>query len=201
MNYGEITEAVTNEGSDKKYLKHGINGGVIVSSVDVLKLDSPKYQGDIIDVLISNDNNEENRLRLFPFTFNETMTHKRGDKIGSPITITEQQNDYLARIKHIFTKALGDDLFSKAMKGVNSFESMGKNLSIAVGQKKNKFAIMLIDKGGYANVPNWTGGFCALTAEELSSKWNEDKYGKKQLKANVGIEVPSKANDVFDIFS
>lgn len=190
MNYNEMSTVQTNEGSGKKYFNPGVNEGVTITDVITHeKLETAKYSGPAIDFIFTGKNGEEFSHRIFPFTENPAFKHFRGEKQGQVKTKDEQFTDYLANIKHIMTKALGEEVFAKALTKIVDFISMGKTFKQAVDKYKVPFAIMFIaDKGGYTRIPNWTGGFASYDAVELAKSWNEDKYGKKKMNSSTPVE-------------
>lgn len=190
MNYNEMSTVKSNEGPSKKYFNPGIQEGVIVSDVITHeKLETAKYSGPAIDFIFTGVNGEEFANRVFPFVANTTFKHFRGEKKDQLMTAEEQFNDYLANIKHIMTKALGEEVFAKALTKIVDFVSMGKVFKQAVDKYKVPFAIMFIDKNGYTRIPAWTGGFASYNANELT--WNEDKYGKKKMNSSTPVETPT----------
>lgn len=193
MNYGNIVNA--QESSSASYLKHGINENVIVDKVEYKEISTPNYNGAVIDVSFKNDKGAIADWRIFPFNFNSSFVHKGGDKKGKPVTEEEQFNNYLANKKHVFAKAIGEENFGKVMTKVVDFKSLGTTLSTAVEKlPKLPFNLMLIDKGGYPTIPNWTGGFCSYDRLELEAKWDEDKYGKKNTApTTANTEKPAES--------
>ena len=191
MNYNEMSTVKTNEGSGKKYFNPGIHEGVIISDVITHdKLETSKYTGPGIDFIFTGTNGEVFQHRVFPFVTNPTFKHFRGEKKDQLMTAEEQFNDYLANIKHIMTKALGEEVFAKALTKIVDFVSMGKVFKQAVDKYKFPFAIMFIaNKGGYTTIPSWTGGFASYNANDL--KWDENKYGKKKLTSATPVENPT----------
>lgn len=197
MNYGNIVNVQDNN-STSSYLKHGINSDVHVESVEHKELNTANFTGEIMNVNLVNDKGEINTWGVFPFKYNDTFKHLGGPKKGESKTEEEQFNDYLANIKHVMSKALGEENFNKVMSAVKDFKSMATTFGKAVEKlPKNKFAIMLINdnKNGFPKVPNWTGGFCALDPKDLESKWDEGKYGKKtSAPTTSNVEQTSQAD-------
>jgi hypothetical protein len=181
MNYGNIVN-VQDSNSTNSYLKCGINSGVSIESVEHKLLNTPNFTGEIMNVNFTDEKGAIHTWGIFPFKYNEKFTHLGGPKKGQPKTEEEQFNEYLANIKHVFVKALGEENFNKVMTKVEDFKSMASTFATAVEKlPKNKFALMLINdnKTNFAKVPNWSGGFCALNAADLESKWDAAKYGTR----------------------
>lgn len=171
------------EGSTQKYLKHGINK-VKVSSIELATLNTANYQGDVINVEFANEEGAINKWTIFPFQARDNAKKFKGGKEIGLKPADEQLSEYLANIKHIFTKALGsDENFNKVMSKVTDFKTMAVALKAGIKSFGAEFYLMLCDDKGYAKVKNWTGGIAAFKEEDL--EWNEAKYGKKDGPKNA----------------
>lgn len=205
MNNFNFEEVKTNEASESKYLLQGVHD---VKIIDVeYKSLTGGYTGDAWDISFKTDEGLSTSVRLFPFKYNDNLDkYVKGEKAGKQ-TEAEQWESYRSRIKHIFTKALGEENFLKAMKNVKDVPGMFKNLKNGVEKVGQKFSIMIItDKNGYANLPtNWNGGYCTLLESksllEATYLKNITKYGP-QSKPKSGFEAPSTSgSDVLDFFT
>lgn len=159
------------------YLKHGIN-----ENVKILRVEKADWNGDLVADIIFGDGLNEVKMRLFPFKYNEEYKNKK----GVFVTQQEQEDSYLRRVKHIFSKAVGEENFDKAIaKAGDSFESYVNILSKLALDKypaSKPFRLMLTDRGGYANVPTWDNGFCEsmeVPLGETKLRYNESDHGPK----------------------
>lgn len=176
------------------YVKHGV-APVKVSKIEAVNVATAKYTGEAADIFVTDENGASTNMRLFPFAYSEkNQKYEKGQPIG-PKSKEEQFTEWQGRVKHLFTKALTEENFAKATKGVKDFAGLIKNLKNACEKVGQQFAIMFVsDDKGYAKVPfNWTGGFAATleNIETLKDKYNSNitKYGPKTAPKNS--EQPS----------
>lgn len=190
-NYGKkVKETVYTNG---KYFVHGINEDVFLR-----KLVKSEWNGKTIgDLILENEKGATLQKRIFPFTPNPNFLDKKTNKAVSD---DDQEDKYLANIKSIFSKAVGEDFYDKAISKVTGkdsdeqFESFLDTLArMCKDNYKNSKAIriILIDKGGFPSVPTWNGGFTeSMDIPKAQSKltFDEAKYGRKNNSKPAGIE-------------
>lgn len=111
-----------------------------------------------------------------------------------------QQDRYRKRVKHIFSKVVGDkDLYDTLISKAVDFDSFIKALSDMSTKYNNKLRLMCIDnKKGYATVPDWDSGFCeSMSVSPTTLKFNESKYGKKK-KDETKVEKTKETDNSLD---
>lgn len=192
MEYGKTVE----EKVYKKYITHGINDDVFISAIEKVSGEKNGTVWNGFDITFSNGEGEL-KSRIFEFKYNGDYTNWKGVVIDQKA----QEDEYLKRLKHIFSKAIGDPneydkLVSKVTGKTDSekFDSLITLLQSVVGKSK-KFRLLCIDnKKGYPTIPSWSNGFVeSMDVNPSKLKYDEGKYGKKTEPNNV--EVITKAKD------
>lgn len=196
----------SSEVSDFKYIKHGVSE-IKIPKVEHLELSGANYTGEAADIHFIDNTGNTSSVRMFPFNYSDKANKYEKGKVVGVKTKEEQFIEWQGRVKHLFTKALGEENFSKAVKGVKDFKGLVRNLNNACEKAGIKFAGMFVsDSKGYAKIPfGWTGGFVSTleNIETLKDKYNSnlEKYGPKSA-PTTGIEAPaSTSTDLNDLFS
>lgn len=195
MNYGNTVE----EKVYKKYISHGINENVKIINVEKITGDKEGTVWNAFDVTFSNGESEL-KARFFEFKYREGGT----DAKGTVLDEKTQEMNYLKRVKHLFSKALGDPkLYDSQISKVTGFDSFISTLkSMVVTPKEDiiskPFRLLCIDnKKGYAKVPDWDSGFTeSMDINPSKLKFDEVKYGKKTKPENVEKIEPSSENSL-----
>ncbi len=186
------------------YIQHGVSK-IKVTNVELKELSGNNYTGDAWDISFEDEAGATSSVRVFPFKYNPTFTSK--DKSGNQVVQTEvdQWKAYQAKIKHLFTKALGEENFEKAVKTAKDLRTLFRNLQQGCVKVGKHFAAMFIsDKQGYAKFPMWENG-CAAHLENIEKlkdvyAKNSVKYGPKTA-PKTGIETPVGTSDLNDLFN
>lgn len=167
----------------KSYLNEGINEGVYVKSATLGSWSG----GEAIDITFSNDKGETISDRNFPFNYSGGKLTKSVD--GKKVALTEEEEweQYLLRFKHIFSAAVGEENYDKAIVKATDFKSFAEilgKMSKDNYKDSKAFRIMLITKENkdgkqYTQVPKWSNGFVEAEGETPKMKFNVEKYGRK----------------------
>lgn len=205
FNFNEIEEKESGN-----YIQHGVSK-VKVKSVELKEVSGNNYTGDAWDITFEDESGATSSIRVFPFKFNPDYTTK--DKSGNQVKQTEldQWKAYQAKIKHLFTKALGEEIFEKTVKAAKDLKTLYKFLGQACAKYGKQFAAMFIsDKQGYAKFANWDNSCAAHLMdsegkdgmEKLKAVYakNSVKYGPKSA-PTTGMESPAASTDLNDLFS
>lgn len=198
FNFNEIEEKESGN-----YIQHGVNK-IKVKEIELKELSGKNYSGDAWDISFGDETGATSSVRVFPFKYNPQFTSK--DKSGKQIVQTEadQWKAYQAKIKHLFTKSLGEENFEKAVKTSKDLRSLFRNLQQGCIKVGKEFAAMFIsDKKGYAKFPMWENG-CAAHLENIEKLQavyakNSAKYGPQT--APKDTEVPVSSSNLDDLFS
>ena len=189
MNYGKKVDEAAPQGN---YLQCGIN-----EKVNIARVVAEKW-GDktVADVFLENGGNEF-KWRIFPFNYNANFSN----------TEEEQEEKYLQNIKHVFSKAVGEENYDKFIaqaKDFDSFIDILSKMSVEKAKANSKpIRLMLIAKKNkdkfYSTMPTWNGGFC----EEMSTtpsklKFDEAKYGMPKKDAAKVEDADSPFGTVSD---
>lgn len=186
MNYNQKVEEVV----FKKYISHGINENVKVINIEKVSGDKEGTVWEAFDVTFSNGDGEL-KTRIFDFKYRPGATDFKGNVLDEKT----QENNYLKRIKHIFSKVVGDsDKYDILISKVTSFDSLVEALKKAVPTSKS-FRLLCIDnKKGYPKTPDWESGFIeSMDVNPSKLKFDEIKYGKKVISKEA--EVITKSSD------
>lgn len=200
FNFDEIKES---SNSDVKYIKHGAHV-VKVKSIEVLTLDGANYKGEVADVVFEDSEGAINNWRVFPFKYSDQVNDYKSGKIVGLKSEADQVKDWLTKIKHIFNKPLGEEIFKKATTGIKDFKHLFTNLKAACNKYPKDFAMMFIsDNKGYAKVPKWSAGFASSVEnlDQLKDLYNSkiEKYGPQT--APKDTETPAASTDLNDLLS
>jgi hypothetical protein len=201
FNFEEIKESNT---SDVKYIKHGAHI-IKVKDIEVLTLDGANYKGEVADVTFEDKDGAINNWRVFPFKYSDQVNEYKSGQIVGTKSEADQIKDYLTKIKHIFNKPLGEEVFKKATTGIKDFKHLFTNLKAACKKYNNEFAMMFIsDNKGYAKVPKWSAGFASSVEnlDQLKELYNSKiaKYGPQSAPTNSEKPATTSAN-LNDLFS
>lgn len=186
MNYNQKVE----ESVFKKYISHGINENIKVINVEKVSGDKDGTVWNAFDVTFSNGESEL-KTRFFEYKYRPGATDWKGNILDDKT----QETNYLKRIKHLFSKVIGDsDKYDSLVSKVTSFDSLIIVLQSTVVNSK-PFRLLCIDnKKGYPKVPDWESGFAeSIDINPTKLKFDESKYGKKVISKNV--EVIAATND------
>ena len=178
--------------AEERTLGSYLNPGIHKVKVTEVKFNENE-QGGNIDITLTDSKGAAHNWRKFPFKFNPEFKS----------TEAEQFNDYLANLKHVFKRAIGEDLLNKVASVSKDYATLAAGLNKAVKSNASKeFYIMLIHKKNYTRVPEWAGGFAQDQAEfdTLPLQFDEVKYGKPAKPAGA-FESASPTNGVFDPIS
>lgn len=191
MNYNQVVE----ESVYKKYITHGVNENI--QAVRVVPVSSgpdatsPWKAGD---VFLSNGE-DELKLRIFQFKYRPDAR----DAKGVSLTKEQQEENYLKRVKHLFSKIIGDagkyDLMISKVTGKTEDEQFDSFISILndMTVSSKKIRLLCIDNGkGFPKVPDWNRGFAeSMDVNPSKLVFDQAKYGKKTKPENVEIIAPS----------
>lgn len=180
MNYNQKVE----EKVFKKYISHGINENIVVTNVEKVSGEKDTTIWNAFDITFSNGESEL-KTRIFEFKYRAGGTNAKG-VIEDEAT---QESKYLKRIKHIFSKVIGDpDKYDTLVSKATSFDSFITILKSMITNSK-PFRLMCIDnKKGYATVPGWDSGFIeSMDINPSKLQFNEARYGKVNVSKEVEV--------------
>ena len=181
MNYNQKVQ----EKVFKKYITHGINENVKVTNIEKVSGDKEGTVWKAFDITFSNGESEL-KTRIFQFKYRPGATDFKGNILDE----ATQESDYLKRIKHLFSKVVGDsdkyDEYISKVAGTTDaeqFDSLTDVLESIVKSDTKPFRLLCIDnKKGYPKVPDWNSGFAeSMEVNPTKLTFNEAKYGKPKL--------------------
>lgn len=190
--------------SEVSYLSEGIHENIFIKSATLGSWSG----GDCIDITLSDASGNIVNDRVFPFKYSGGKLNKMVE--GKPVALTEAEEleSYLLRFKHIFSAAVGEENYDKAVSKATDFKSFAQILG---KMSKNNYAaskpfrVMLISKQSkkdgkyYTIIPNWSNGFVEAEGVSPKMKFNAEKYGKKTLdstKVEQPANTPATSDDL-----
>ncbi len=163
------------DNSGVSVFKSGINDGVTLTKFELVKLDTPKYQGEACDVEWTKDG-QSIKARLFPV--NEANIQVRSirekDASGNQVERMQTQDEavlqaygqFSSMVKHIAGCAVTDEVWKEGTKGSTDFASFINAAGAFVNGKNYTGQLILgYDKSGYLKVPRAmyvTGSFWSV---------------------------------------
>ena len=186
--YGKTVELTENSGTN--YLQPGIHK-VFIKSLTVEQL-TGNYNGAMAKVVVEDENGLEASESIFPYQFSDKFMVWGTQKVTPA---EQQEDDYLKKIKEIFSRAMPLDKDYDALTGVaTSFETLIQALQPAVRANGGLYIWQLVkaDKNNYAKIAMHKGGSTQTFAEgeECRLKFDAEKFGKKEKTAEA-VEVAS----------
>jgi len=190
--------------SEVSYLSEGIHENVFIKSATLGSWSG----GECIDITLSDPSGNIVNDRIFPFNYSGGKLNKTVDGKSVALTEEEELESYLLRFKHIFSAAVGEENYDKAIVKATDFKSFAQilgKMSKANYAASKSFRVMLISKLSkkdgkyYTVIPNWSNGFVEAEGVSPKIKFNVEKYGKKTLdstKVEQPANTPAKSDDL-----
>jgi hypothetical protein len=179
--YGSISNA-----QESVNLVPGIHE-VKIESISLERLDTPKYAGEVMNVMFKTKQGASFKKSIFPFKPNNSFNDR---KTGQPIPEKVQLDRYLSIHKHLFTKATikTEEEFNAIMAAAIDFKSYASLLNnLCTGANADTFRCKFILKNGYVSIPDYSGG----VAEKLT-------VNPSMLRFDMNTEGVSNTPDVTD---
>ena len=182
------------EGAVLSILTPGLHE-VSIESLTVSNISTSGFTGEVADVVIIDKDGKNVKERIFPFAVSPNF---KDFTTGVVKTDKEQQDIYLGKHKHLFSKAcVSEEAMIADVSLATSFPTyiaaLAKHVVKANGGKE--FRVLIVDKKGFSTYPMWKGGSAeALTDSSLA--FDSVKHGPKLKPMGIEPSAPGAEDDM-----